>query len=228
MKLRGKEGHLPPDQVLSVSLEDLDYDTKTGVQISRKTYSDLNFNWTTEDEESYRAILTINENAAGMTEKGFRNKKIRLVFKIKEQSEFYIEKASLFKAIYLDDGSLMTPDSQPIAATVKKTYRYYPTAQFASAQSLEDLTYIDLSEPNYNEYTPVYVEGAQKLRAILAKESNYFNILQNIAETFEAWLDLIVTHNEDGTIAKKEVAYKNYIGKDNYAGFRYGVNLKEI
>jgi hypothetical protein len=41
---------------------------------------------------------------------------------------------------------------------------------------------------SYTTYKPVYNEGAQKVRTITAKESNYFNILQSIAETFEAWL----------------------------------------
>jgi phage minor structural protein len=65
------------------------------------------------------------------------------------------------------------------------------------------------------------------VRSITAKESNYFNILQNIAETFEAWLELSISR-EDGAITSKTVKFKNFSGKKNYANFRYGVNLKDI
>jgi phage minor structural protein len=83
----------------------------------------------------------------------------------------------------------------------------------------------------YETYTPVYNEGAKKIRSITAKESNYFNILQTIAETFEAWLDLEIERNDPnnpGAITAKRVKFKNYLGNENYANFRYGVNLKDI
>jgi phage minor structural protein len=81
---------------------------------------------------------------------------------------------------------------------------------------------------SYDEYLPVYNEGAKKVRSITVKESNYFNILQTIAETFEAWLDLEITRNSDGGIVKKTAKFKNYLGQENYANFRYGVNLRDI
>jgi phage minor structural protein len=39
---------------------------------------------------------------------------------------------------------------------------------------------------------------------------------------------LVVDRNDEGGIVNKRVLFKNYIGKNNYAGFKYGVNLKEI
>jgi hypothetical protein len=54
------------------------------------------------------------------------------------------------------------------------------------------------------------------------KESNYFNILQGIAETFEAWLELEAKRedkNEPGKITSKIARFKNYVGNDNYASF---------
>jgi phage minor structural protein len=74
----------------------------------------------------------------------------------------------------------------------------------------------------------VFNEGAKKIRTVSAKESNYFNILQNIAETFEGWLDLEIKRDEYGGIEEKKVTFKNYLGETNYANFRYGVNLKDI
>jgi phage minor structural protein len=92
----------------------------------------------------------------------------------------------------------------------------------------ESLATIQRKECDYSEFKPVYNEGAQKVRTVSAKESNYFNILQSIAETFEAWVDLEIVRDDSGAITKKTIKFKNYVGGNNYAGFRYGVNLKDI
>jgi hypothetical protein len=71
---------------------------------------------------------------------------------------------------------------------------------------------------------------------VSAKESNYFNILQSIAETFEAWLHLEAVRAgkndpeglSEGSIKQKKIKFKRYAGNDNQAAFRYGVNLKDI
>jgi phage minor structural protein len=39
---------------------------------------------------------------------------------------------------------------------------------------------------------------------------------------------LEIGRNDLGGIINKTVKFKNYAGKDNYASFRYGVNLKDI
>ena len=40
--------------------------------------------------------------------------------------------------------------------------------------------------------------------------------------------DFVIDRNDNGSILSKKIAFKNYIGSDNYAGFRYGVNLQSI
>jgi hypothetical protein len=77
-------------------------------------------------------------------------------------------------------------------------------------------------------FKPRYRASAEAAREIVVKESNYFNILQTIAETFGVWLEINVSHDNEGKIGTKKVKFVNYIGKENYAGFRYGVNLKGI
>jgi hypothetical protein len=49
----------------------------------------------------------------------------------------------------------------------------------------KSLSYETSQEIDYSTYVPVYNNGAEKIQTITAKESNYFNILQTIAETFE-------------------------------------------
>ena len=101
-------------------------------------------------------------------------------------------------------------------------------------------TYVDLnqleSELGFasNSIKPLYNENSEKYLTISASQSNCFNILQTIAETFECWINLRVNHDSNGYIQKSEgrfqkfVDLKEYAGKDNYAGFKYGINLQSI
>ena len=63
---------------------------------------------------------------------------------------------------------------------------------------------------------------------VSAKQSNYFNILSTIAETFECWLDLEIERDSLGTPKRRTVRFKKYVWEENYAGFKYGVNLQNI
>ena len=109
---------------------------------------------------------------------------------------------------------------------------YYPNTEY---KSIEDIRYI------YKDYEPanfaeVYSTTFEKVRSVNASESNRFNIIQELCEIFECWAKFRIEHNEQtGEIAldenyqqKKYVSFHEYIGKDNYAGFKYGINLKQI
>ena len=109
------------------------------------------------------------------------------------------------------------------------------------AKNIEINTYESLSflatelGVNRDLIRPVYNENSEKILSITAANSNYFNILQDLCETFECWLDIRVAHEKDGTIALdsqknpiKKVAFKAYAGKDNFAGFKNGINLSSI
>jgi phage minor structural protein len=41
-------------------------------------------------------------------------------------------------------------------------------------------------------------------------------------------MDIIVSRDANGGINSKTIKFKNFTGDDNYACFRYGVNLKDI
>lgn len=163
---------------------------------------------------------------------------------------YYIKKFDLFRLIKDDNNIIIKPNDYSVQANnitqsvIKTTYNYFTKEQLDEADEAKtsDALKFDFQteELSYKTYVPVYNVGAEKVRSISAKESNYFNILQSIAETFGVWLDIEVDHNEDGTIKEiidengtslgkaKWVRFKNYIGKTNYANFRYGVNLKDI
>ena len=135
---------------------------------------------------------------------------------------------------------------------------------------------------NYtNDVVPLYNENSVKNSFISVSQSNCFNILQTIAETFECWVDLEVQHDDSGYILseyiptsdttiniktvkkyytrsgagtqsnpyvytivnspnaselgnyyervlKKFVHLREYVGHDNWAGFKYGININSI
>lgn len=158
----------------------------------------------------------------------------------------YKEEAGVKKYIRPNDYS--TQSDLLEKNVVKNFYKYFSAEQLKKATSQDDLEFeLETEELSYTTYVPVYNDGAEKIRSVSAKESNYFNILQSIAETFGAWLEIDVEHNSDGSIKiieetkqdkngietsvkrkAKWARFKNYVGKNNYANFRYGVNLKDI
>jgi len=82
---------------------------------------------------------------------------------------------------------------------VEKHY-FYPKDENIGKVSEEDYVY---SSSNPDLYSPVYGSGDaefEKVRSITAKESNRFNLLQELSETFECWVRFIVHHEDNGTI----------------------------
>ena len=75
-----------------------------------------------------------------------------------------------------------------------------------------------------------------KVRSISGKESNRFNLLQELCETFECWLKLEAKRNQmtgqllldDNYHPQKFVRFREFVGRNNPVGFRYGLNSKSI
>lgn len=75
----------------------------------------------------------------------------------------------------------------------------------------------------------------EKVRTIYGEQSNRFNLLQELAETFKCWARFKIYHNEDGSVArdekgkpKKYVYYSEKIGQQLSYGFTYGIDLNTI
>ena len=126
----------------------------------------------------------------------------------------------------------------PTAAANYTEYYYLKPSVGEVAENIETYTSIDELAAALKIYPetiqPVYNEESEKILSIKASQSNCFNILQTIAETFECWIDLVVEHDERGYIVYKDgrpqkyVYLNEYAGKDNWAGFKYGINLQSI
>ena len=179
-------------------------------------------------------VLTFETIPEALTEASFKNKQIKLVIAPQDNyfgQTYYIKSIKLYKKYLNSSGSIVRPGDLEIEGTVVTNYIFISSAELIGNSAKikeEELTKTVISEENlsYSAFIPQYNEGAEKIRTITAKESNYFNILQSIAETFECWMDIIITRDEFGT--HKIIKFKNFTGDDNYASFRYGVNLKDI
>ena len=155
---------------------------------------------------------------------------------------YFIQEVQLTRFIADADGvNPILIGNVPTATTKLNEYYYLKPSDntikedvktYATLEALE--TDLNLSEGE--EIIPIYNDNSEKVLSISAAQSNCFNILQTIAETFECWIELDVRHNpdtgyilydEDG-LPKKYINIREYIGNDNYAGFKYGVNLQSV
>ena len=147
--------------------------------------------------------------------------------------DYYIEEIQIFPYKLDGNGTIVLPGSTP-NSKVNTIYYYYRPDE--SITDKEDIKYIYKGNTPSDSFIPQYNESCEKIRSITVSESNRFNILQSLAEIFECWADFIIEHNEEtGEILldsnykqKKFVRFKNYIGKDNFSGFKYGINLNSI
>lgn len=144
----------------------------------------------------------------------------------------YFKTVSFFKEVKRKDGSIIFPKdvlSIEDSAAITSYYIYNPTKEY---ESLDDLTYEYVGEEIPNDYAPVS-NNFEKIRSISAKESNRYNLIQTLAETFQCWARFEIEHDDTGKILLdenkkpiKKVSFHNYVNDDyNYAGFKKGINL---
>lgn len=149
--------------------------------------------------------------------------------------DVYITDIQFFKKVNKieSDGSINSNEyyypgeTENFSVIIKQYYNLY---SYPARVKLEEFVPIFRLE-NLGNYTPVYNDNFAKIRSISAKESNRFNLLQEICEKFECWMRLDVEHDDIGAVksdSKKVVVFKQYVGQENDAGFRYGINLKSI
>lgn len=115
-------------------------------------------------------------------------------------------------------------------------YNYYLPGQEVSDPS--EIVYAYHNTVEWDQVTPAYRDNPfEEVRSITAKNSNRFNLLQTIAESFDCYCEFIIEHNDDGSIqyttsapieAKKYVKFVRDIGQDNGLSFTYGLDLKSI
>lgn len=183
-----------------------------------------------EEIQDYGLFITIN-NFTTTTSAGTSTTYYR----------YWIQDIQFFKyaeGIKSDDNGDLTaevsrinPGDFSLQSYAQPIYKYYKPAD-----SLETLKYLYVGSKRYGDslqYKPKY-NNYEKIGTINEKESNRFNILQSIAETFQAWVKFRIDHNSNGAtkfikgIPQKFVYFVPEIGQETGISFEYGIDLKTI
>jgi hypothetical protein len=149
-----------------------------------------------EEQYYYYSKATVNtdaikkEDGSFITPAEFQSKKLKF-FLVPTAASGIIKLAEFMFFSYVEttNGEPLTPLSQVAESTETKTYFYYEENELKSKNNAKDLVeYAKLSEEeNYGatiRFKPVFYDDSSKVRSITGKESNYFNLLQSVAETF--------------------------------------------
>ena len=158
---------------------------------------------------------------------------------IEEKEGWKIRQAEFFKYRTDANNKILLLGTAPEATENTVHYYYIPDESITDKDHVE--TYSDLSVLadelgiNVSKITQVYNKDCEKITSIEAKESNYFNIIQDLCEKFQCWAKFHVEHEANGKIKLdnnnnpiKKISFHEYVGKENFAGFKYGINLSSI
>ena len=237
---RGKKDAKPTKVSTSQGLRAkiAEYTLENGVYTLGTTYFDFSANMieeALEEGETYPFQYNIASCLKEVSYGDLLRKKIGIFLYAKDNSDLYysVQEVQVFPYKTDKNNKIVTPGSTPESVVKTIYYFYYPDTK---AESAEDIPYLYKGEEKPSNFTPMYNEDYEKIRSITVSESNRFNIIQTLCETFECWAKFTIEHDEaTGEILldenyrqKKWVSFHNYIGQDNDRGFRYGINLKSI
>ena len=186
-----------------------------------------------------------------ITEAQTKDLKVGIFFKVPSSAGIqyiYIEECWIYKEVLDSNGNPIIATNTPTYdIAINTRYRgYKPTSNVGVTDPEKikwccDATSEEEFLSNYPSYKLQTNDNSQKILSITAKESNYFNLIQTICETFECWAKFTILHNADGSVKFEEfpsgsgiyrpckyITFHKYVGQEQYAGFRYGVNLNSI
>ena len=251
------------------SLKDSDVELTLSVREYTKD-SSLNYNWKkTIDEngqekevgpifegkinsnsittaDGYKYVVVNCQYSLSYAEMIEMSNSLGLFIQPKDQTTLYFEDVQFFP--YVNNGTETEPvplfPNQIANPQINTIYYYYdPKSEYKTIEELQFLYKGPEPSPAFEE---AYNEKTyEKIRSITASESNRFNLLQELCEIFECWIDFRIDHDpktgkillgkdvgidseEEKYRQQKWVSFREYIDNWNYSGFRYGVNLKSI
>lgn len=152
--------------------------------------------------------------------------------------ECWVEEVQFFKEIFGTNETRINPGDIDVNSVASIKYNYFNHTKTQGLISADDINLLWSSTLDWDcrEFLePQYNEKFEKIRSISAKQSNRFNLIQTLAETFECWAQFIIEHDETGKILynkdgtpRKFVRFKNEIGQNTGIGFIYGIDLRAI
>lgn len=217
------------------------YTTSEGkISIGKTTYLKKQNEWTKpkQDEDWVEAEFICTKS---LTKKEIYVNQVGLFFTNGDEYTRWIEEIQLFRKIIgsKDDQEVrINPGDFDISSVSKVVYKYYNYTTNSGKTNKDDIEYLHVSTSPWTDNGNLevqYTDNFDKVRSISAKQSNRFNILQTIAETFECWLQFKILHDENTGkikyqkgVPQKFVSIKSEIGQETGVGFIYGIDLKTI
>lgn len=163
-----------------------------------------------------------NQYIAATQQISTENKKYALRFTI--DSTFTFSEIKFYRSVFIDN--VEQEPGAAIEGKVKTKYYIYSPTNDIVGKTTEDLEYL-YTGYDLGGYELAYDKEFTKKRSISGSKTNRLNLLQNIAEAFECWILFEIKPDEKGKLIKT-VTFKEYNQVDNYAGFKYGINLQSI
>ena len=166
----------------------------------------------------------IGEIDKSLSYKDSKNKTLAIIIIPDGEASFNLTDFQVFHYVNYQGRAMLPTDTQ-VESTITHYYCYFKQEDNLNYTSINDLKYEKYNN-SVSDYIPVMRAGCEKVRSINAKESNRFNIIQDLCETFECWASFDIAHDSIGRSGAKVVTIHQYIGQDNPARFLNGVNLK--
>lgn len=269
IRIKMKEDNLPSIRIYSYEMDGQNFSflkpdnaifdfSKENSKIDKPDTNKLNAegNYDDSDDGYTYLIASCNESISTSILKS-GDPKIGLFFQFgNNNSTFHIESVELFKyETFVDENETtrMCVPGGKAHSEIRTKYIYYEKDD--SLKSIEDLVPVYSSYTNDLSFIQQYKDGDSqftKIRSISEKESNRFNLIQSVCETFECWPQFIIKRNQKtGQIyygkdinpnsdkqepfeadnpfrQQKFLRFKEYVDQPNPVCFRYGVNSKSI
>lgn len=153
-----------------------------------------------------------------------------------EGATLWITDFQFFQVLEDANDKIIYPGDFDAESRALVRYYYYYPEDNTKASSIDDIEFSNVLEQPDSRLTPVLNENNAKIRSITIKQSNRFNILQTLSETFQCWVKFGIIHNPNtgeietdiNGIPQKYIAFTESIGEDRGYGFIYGIDLKTI
>lgn len=213
-----------------------DYDVQTAKYTLGTVYLTFNYLDFVQDGQTgnYYACATATAQISEAELKAL-NTKIGIFIEHDSTIDIYVKEFKLFRYYDKGDGTPILPSEQNVEAKVVNTYYYYKDYSQNPPTSADEIKYDKQDAPD-SSYIPAYTTNCEKQKIVNVSQSNRFNIIHTLCESFECWASFEINHNENGAIVPfvegedygKRIVFRNYVGQENPVDLRYGVNVKSI
>lgn len=170
------------------------------------------------------------EEGANYTLEELTEQKLGIVFSVPNKT--WVEEIQFYPYIPTENGCI-EPGNFETESVVTEIYNIY--AQDEREKETGEREYVYQGSDLPSSYIPE--TDTEKIRSITIKESNRFNIIQTLAETFNCWAVFEINHNPetgeiipfvDGDDRGKRLVFKESLGEETGLGFVYGIDLRTV